>query len=110
MTILDATHLFSHALAAEPERLHFAAHSHHLWPDVTLEAQARAWHDAASLADRKWETIFGSVVPEARGHIARLLGLSDPASIAFAPNTHEFLVRILSCIERVAPRVEMSPR
>ena len=26
-----------------------AAHSHHLWPDVTFEAQMAAWQDAAAL-------------------------------------------------------------
>jgi len=28
--------LFSRALSLDPERLHFAAHSHHLWPDAAL--------------------------------------------------------------------------
>ena len=36
-------HLFRRFLDANPERLHFAAHSHHLWPDVTFEAQQQAW-------------------------------------------------------------------
>ncbi len=89
---------FSRFLGADPDRLHFAAHSHHLWPDVTLEAQRRAWEDAAALADRKWERIFGEVVPATQRAIAGVLGLADPAAIAFAPNTHEFLVRILSCL------------
>ena len=31
---------FSRFREANPERLHFAAHSHHLWPDVTFEARA----------------------------------------------------------------------
>ena len=30
-------HLFSRALAASPGRVHFAAHSHHLWPDASYE-------------------------------------------------------------------------
>ncbi len=89
--------LYSRFLAASPERLHFAAHSHHLWPDVTREAQIEAWDDAARLADLKWDRIFGAVIPEAQGHIARILDLPAPAQIAFAPNTHEFLVRLLSC-------------
>lgn len=89
---------FSKALAANPQRLHFAAHSHHLWPDVTEEAHARAWDDAARLADAKWEHVMGAVLPEAQRHIARALNVSDPSAIAFAPNTHELLMRLLSCL------------
>jgi selenocysteine lyase/cysteine desulfurase len=87
---------FQRFFAAAPGRLHFAAHSHHLWPDVTFEAQQRCWEDAALLADRKWEKIFGEVLPSAQAHIARLLRLSDGRSLAFGPNTHGFLLRLLS--------------
>lgn len=83
---------------ADPQRLHFAAHSHHYWPDVAFEAQRRCWEDAARLADRKWELIFGEVIPRAQAGIAGILGLSDPAAIAFGPNTHGFLLRLLSCL------------
>jgi selenocysteine lyase/cysteine desulfurase len=89
-------HLFSRALAAAPGRLHFAAHSHHLWPDASFAGHNEAWDDAARLADRKWERIFGEVMPTAQAHIAAELKLPDPATIAFAPNTHELLVRLFS--------------
>ena len=87
---------FSRFLNAAPDRLHFAAHSHHLWPDVTFAAQEACWNDAARLADCKWDKIFGEVYPAAQGHVARLLGLRDPTTVAFAPNTHAFLLRLLS--------------
>jgi len=90
--------LFSKALAAAPERLHFAAHSHHLWPDVTEDAQAQYWRDSATLADHKWDKIFTDLIPANQRYIAAHLNLSDPATIAFAPNTHELLNRILSCL------------
>jgi kynureninase len=93
---------FSRFREANPGRLHFAAHSHHPWPDATEGAHRRYWTDSATLADRKWDRIFGEVVPRAQGHVARLLGLSDPRQVAFAPNTHEFVARIYSCFE--APR------
>jgi selenocysteine lyase/cysteine desulfurase len=96
---------FSRFLSASPERLHFAAHSHHLWPDVSFEAQERAWRDAAELVDGKWGRVLGEILPKAQRHVARTLGLSDPASVVFAPNTHEFLLRILSCLERRPVRV-----
>lgn len=88
--------LFSRALAAAPERLHFAAHSHHLWPDASYEGHLAAWNDAAALADRKWDKIFTDVIPQAQRHIARELHLPDPGTIAFSPNTHELLVRLIS--------------
>jgi len=94
---------FSRFRAADPGRLHFAAHSHHPWPDVTEAAHARYWSDAAALADRKWERIFGEVVPQAQAHVARLLSLSDPRQVAFAPNTHEFVARIYSCFDPARP-------
>lgn len=94
---------FSRYHAANPGRLHFAAHSHHPWPDATEQAHARYWADSAHLADRKWEKIFGEVIPAAQGHVARLTGLSDPRQVAFAPNTHEFVSRIYSCFDPARP-------
>ena len=41
--MLDLRQHFSRFLNTEPDRLHFAAHSHHPWPDVTRDAQAQAW-------------------------------------------------------------------
>ncbi|MEO5693385.1 MAG: aminotransferase class V-fold PLP-dependent enzyme [Usitatibacter sp.] len=94
---------FSRYLEANPGKLHFSAHSHHPWPDVTEAAQARYWQDSATLADHKWERVFGEVVPKAQAHIARILGLPDPALVAFAPNTHEFVTRLYSCLPQDRP-------
>lgn len=94
---------FRRFLDANPGRLHFAAHSHHPWPDATRAAHERYWSDSATLADRKWERIFGEVVPQAQQHVARLLQLSDPGQVAFAPNTHEFVSRLYSCLEGPSP-------
>ena len=89
---------FSRFLQSDPARLHAAAHSHHPWPDVTFAAQQEAWLDAARLHDDKWDRVFGEVIPEAQGHIARRVGLPDPLTITFAPNTHEIVGRIVSCL------------
>ena len=78
--------------------LHVAAHSHHPWPDVSFDAQQRAWLDASRLLDRKWDHILSDVIPRAQNHVARQLGLPDPTSLAFGPNTHSFVLRILSCL------------
>ena len=90
---------FSRFLEAEPGRLHFAAHSHHPWPDVTFDAQQRAWIDAAEHMDDKWEHIFGQVFGSTRERIASLLKISDDANITFEPNTHSFINRLFSCFD-----------
>ena len=95
--------LFSLSLGANPGRLHFAAHSHHLWPDASYQGQIDAWQDAARLADRKWDRIMGEIWPEAQGHVARELGTDQPDSIVFAPNTHDFILRIVSACPRHGP-------
>lgn len=97
--------LFSRALAAAPGRLHFAAHSHHLWPDVSFDAQSQAWLDANAHADRKWGLIFDEVVPRAQAHVARELGLRSGDSLTFSSNTHDFLIRLFSGIERKPVRI-----
>jgi selenocysteine lyase/cysteine desulfurase len=92
--------LFSRSLGADPTRLHFAAHSHHLWPDASFDGQVEAWNDAARLADRKWDKVMGEVWPEAQAHVARELGSGDPSAIVFSSNTHDFLVRLVTAAPR----------
>ena len=94
---------FSVFRESNPGLLHFAAHSHHPWPDATQGAHGLYWMDSATLADRKWERVFGEVVPRAQGHVARLLGLSEARQVAFAPNTHEFVTRLYSCLDESRP-------
>ena len=92
--------LFSRSLGADPGRLHFAAHSHHLWPDASFDGQMDAWNDAARLADRKWDRVMGEVWPEAQAEVAAELGTDQPDAIVFAPNTHDFLVRLVTAAPR----------
>ncbi len=63
----------------------------------------QAWDDSARFADRKWEKIFGGVIPKAQQHIADELALPDPRTIALAPSTHELLVRVFSAKAGRAP-------
>lgn len=97
--------LFSHALSSRPDRLHMAAHSHHLWPDATRAAHLQAWEDACVLADMKWDKVFGEVLPAAKADVAGELNLPSADTIAFAPNTHELLKRIVSALPRRPARV-----
>ena len=82
--------LFSRALGV-PGRLHMAAHSHHLWPDVTLDAQVDAWRDAAVLADHKWDKVFGEVYLAAQGLVALV---QKPVSGKVPPNWRPYMDKL----------------
>ncbi len=103
---LDLTAEFSRFRNADPDRLHFAAHSHAYWPDVTRDAQIALWDDAALLVDEKWSRVMGEVWPQVARGIAHHLALPDPATLVPATNTHEFVNRLLSALpcDR-APRI-----
>lgn len=103
MTILDLKRQFSQFLGSDPDRLHFAAHSHSCWPDASRDGQLLAWDQAAKLIDGKWGHVLGTVLPGAQGHVARQLHLPDPESVVFAPNTHELVTRLLSCFPTAKP-------
>ena len=60
---------FSRFFEADPGRLHFAAHSHHPWPDVSFDGHQRAWLDATRLADDKWGPVFGELIPGVAGRV-----------------------------------------
>jgi selenocysteine lyase/cysteine desulfurase len=97
--------LFTKSLAADPGRLHFAAHSHHLWPDASFEGHVQCWEDAAALADNKWDKVMGKVWPEAQSRVAAELGSNDPSAVVFASNTHDHLIRLVAA----CPRQEGKP-
>ncbi|MEZ6015983.1 MAG: aminotransferase [Planctomycetota bacterium] len=101
--MIHAKHLFQRALHAAPERLHFAAHSHHPWPDATREAQVAAWDLAAARLDTKWDVVLGEVYPACQRHVAGVVGLPDPTTLAFASNTHELVYRVLSSLPTDRP-------
>jgi selenocysteine lyase/cysteine desulfurase len=104
VTFLNPDSLYSspNALAAHysrfrvSERLLLTGHSHQAWPDVSFEAQAESWRDAAELVDEKWERAFQKA-EEVRAGFAALLG-EPGAAMALAPNTHELVVRLLSAL------------
>jgi selenocysteine lyase/cysteine desulfurase len=102
---LSFKELFSRSLSADPGRLHFAAHSHHLWPDASFEGHVAAWNDAARLADRKWDKVMDEVWPAAQAEVAAELGTDEPDAIVFSSNTHDFLVRLVTA----APRDSSAP-
>jgi selenocysteine lyase/cysteine desulfurase len=94
--------LFSRSLGADPARLHFAAHSHHLWPDAGFEGHVQAWNDAARLADRKWDKVMDEVWPAAQAEVAAELDTGQRDAIVFSSNTHNFLIRLVTAAPRRA--------
>ena len=96
--------LFSRSLSAAPDRLHMAAHSHHLWPDASFESHQQSWLDAAAQADRKWDKVMDEVWPLAQANVAAELGVK-PDTIVFSSNTHDFLIRLFAA----APRRDGGP-
>jgi kynureninase len=103
MTALDLRDHFRTFRDAAPHRIHLAAHSHHYWPDAACAAQERVIADTARLVDDKWSLVFGEVIPRVQRGIAKVLSLPDPASIAFAPNTHDFVMRLFSALPQDSP-------
>jgi kynureninase len=88
---------YSRFLAGAGQEILFTGHSHQLWPDVSRAAQIEAWDDAARFADKKWDRIFGEILPALAGLIAKRIGSARPSDLAFAPNTHDLVVRLASC-------------
>jgi selenocysteine lyase/cysteine desulfurase len=99
--------LFSRSLGADSTRLHFASHSHHLWPDASFDGHMQAWNDAARLADRKWDKVMDEVWAEAQSHVARELGTNDPSAIVFSSNTHDFLIRLVTAAPRAGAQLKV---
>ena len=95
---LDLRAHFSIFRDAAPARIHLAAHSHHFWPDAACKAHAEAVHQAARHADDKWGPVFDDLMPCVRRGIGRILNLPDARTLAFAPNTHELVCRLLSAL------------
>lgn len=94
---------YQHFLGANSGKQHFACHSHHYWPDVTRAAQLAYWDDSARLVDDKWQLIFDQKIPHTQQLIADILNLPQPEQIVFAANTHEFVMRLLSCFDWQRP-------
>lgn len=78
-------------------RILLTGHSHQAWPDVALEAQRRAFEDAAAFVDDKWGRAVEPLVERVARGISRRLGYGEEASLAFGRSTHELVFRLLTC-------------
>jgi len=81
----------------DEEKAFLTAHSHVAWPDSTENAQLQFVHLAFKELDHKWGTILKNIVPEFQKLIADRIGTDKPDHIATAENTHELLIKIMSC-------------
>lgn len=96
---MNFKNLYSHFFKNQAKgSLHFCAHSHHPWPDISLEAHNHYWLESVKYTDKKWESIFCDVLPQAQKNIATLLGVSRYEDVFFAQNTHELIIKIFSCL------------
>lgn len=48
--------------------------------------------------DHKWSLIWEYLIPQVRKQLVQQLSLPDPDRLVFAPNTHELVVRLFSCL------------
>jgi kynureninase len=78
------------------ERLLLTGHSHQAWPDVSFDAQQRAWLDAAEFVDVKWPRAAEQAARVQAGF--RQLLCDRDGDIALAENTHEAVTRLLSAL------------
>ncbi|MEN3539918.1 kynureninase [Microbispora sp. ZYX-F-249] len=78
-------------------RLLLTGHSHQAWPDVALEGQIEAFHDAAGDADAKWGRAMEKAEQVRRGLRGFLHDSS--AELALGGSTHELLLRFLSALD-----------
>ena len=86
-------------LTANASKQHYTCHSHYYWPDVTRDAMLEYWEDSARYVDDKWTHIFSHAVPQVQKEISGILNTGMPEQIVFAPNTHELVARLLSCLD-----------
>jgi len=91
--------LYKRFLTANQGKQHYTCHSHYFWPDCTRQAMCEYWDDSAKYVDKKWGFFFETLVPELQQRISNLLNTSEHNQIVFAPNTHELLYRIMTCLD-----------
>jgi len=71
----------------------------HAWgktpPQCLVKASKRqyALYDKGNTA---WDVIFGDIIPEAIGHIRRVLSVREDSSVEFGHNSHELISRLIS--------------
>lgn len=78
------------------ERILLSGHSHQAWPDCAFRGQQRAWEDAATWVDKKWDLAFEKADRVRQGYRSLL---DDPNGYySLAESTFDLLVRLISAL------------
>lgn len=88
---------YSLFLEGHKDKIHMAGHSHHFWPDQAKIGHDKAFQMAMKHSDEKWDFAFTQLIPNVQRIISGHLNFSRPQDIAFAPNTHDLISKIISC-------------
>ncbi len=91
--------LYKHFLNQHKNELHFTAHSHHYWPDITRKAQLAYWDDSAKLIDDKWNHIFSKVIPECKSELVAMLNIKSENQLVFGQSTHDLIFRLFTALD-----------
>ncbi|MBI2079386.1 hypothetical protein HYT84_01365, partial [Candidatus Micrarchaeota archaeon] len=77
-------------------RVLLSGHSHRAWPNVTEKGHMLTLKLAREHVDRKWEIIFGEIIPEWQERVAKRIGVTNPRLLANDENTHNLVARVLT--------------
>jgi selenocysteine lyase/cysteine desulfurase len=80
------------------DRVLLSAHSHQAWPDSVREAMTAYFDDSARYVDGKWGAAVFPKMQTVGGAILERMGFDRDDAIAFAPNTHELVYRLLTAL------------
>ncbi|MFO0555437.1 MAG: aminotransferase class V-fold PLP-dependent enzyme [Polyangiaceae bacterium] len=86
------------AFLGRSDRVLLTGHSHQAWPDAARDAGARAFDDAATFVDDKWQARIFPLVESVGSRILDRLGFDRADGITFGANTHELVYRVLSAL------------
>jgi kynureninase len=92
-----ALRLPSHPLHPLGGPLSFLDHAWGQPSPLALQAALAELEGLYLLGNPSWNAVFGSIMPEAASHVARLLDIPEgAATVHFAHNSHELVTRVLS--------------
>ncbi len=87
---------YSDFLNSHKNQIHFAAHSHHFWPNSAKQGHYESYDISQKMSDQKWDYIFSKLLPDVKKIISSQINFSRFEDISFASNTHELLIKIIS--------------
>lgn len=86
---------FAREQAAHPGRLRLTAHRQHPWPEVCFAAHQQAALERAQEQEAHREKIVRELIPRARAHLIRGLGLPADSAMQFGSSAELLMSRLL---------------